>query len=54
MPDEGTQDEVELLTELQWHVNDRTYLRFNNGFGLTKKGTDWAPDVGVVFSFGGR
>lgn len=51
---EGNQDEVELLTEIQWHVNDRTYLRFNNGFGLTKKATDWAPDVGVVFSFGGR
>lgn len=47
-------NEVELLTELQWHVSDRTYFRFNNGFGLTRKATDWAPDVGIVFSFGGR
>lgn len=51
---EGNQDEVELLTELQWHVNDRLYWRFNNGFGLTEKATDWAPDLGVVFSFGRR
>lgn len=51
---EGNQDEVELVTEVQWHLSDRTYFRFNNGFGLTKKATDWAPDVGVVFSFGGR
>jgi len=51
---EGTQDEVELLTEIQWHMSDRVYWRFNNGFGLTKKATDWAPDVGIVFSFGGR
>lgn len=51
---EGTQDEVELLTEVQWHLSDRTYFRFNNGFGLTRKATDWAPDVGIVFSFGGR
>jgi len=51
---EGAQDEVELLLEAQWHINDRVYVRFNNGFGLTAKATDLAPDVGVVFSFGGR
>ncbi len=51
---EGTQDEVELIAELQWHINDRVYVRFNNGFGITPKATDLAPDVGVVFSFGGR
>ncbi len=51
---EGTQDEVELILEAQWHVSDRVYLRFNNGFGLTAKATDFAPDLGIVFSFGGR
>ncbi|HYM82424.1 MAG TPA: hypothetical protein VEY91_13560, partial [Candidatus Limnocylindria bacterium] len=48
---EGNQDEVELIGEAQWHLSDRLYLRFNSGFGLTSKATDWAPDVGIVFAF---
>jgi hypothetical protein len=51
---EGTQDEVELISELQWHLGRRVYLKFNNGFGVTSKATDWAPEVGVMFSFGTR
>lgn len=47
---EGTQDEVELIAEAQWHISDRVYLKLNNGFGLTSKATDWAPDIGVMFS----
>lgn len=47
---EGTQDEVELIGEAQWHLSDRVYLRFNTAYGLTSKATDWAPDVGVMFS----
>jgi hypothetical protein len=47
---EGTQDEVELIGEAQWHLSDRVYVRFNTGYGLSSKATDWAPDVGVVFS----
>lgn len=47
---EGTQDEVEFITEFQWHLSDRLFIRINNGFGLTSKATDWAPDVGIVFS----
>ena len=48
---EANQDEVEFITEAQWHINNRIYFRFNNGFGISSKATDWAPDVGIVFSF---
>lgn len=46
---EGTQDEVSLLTEVQWHLSEGVFLRLNNGVGLTSKATDWEPEVGVVF-----
>lgn len=48
---EGDQDEVALITELQWHVSDRMFFKFNNGIGLTSKATDWAPEAGLVWSF---
>jgi hypothetical protein len=51
---EAAQDEVELITEAQWHVTDRAVVKLNNAFGVTSKATDWAPEVGVVFSFGGH
>ncbi|HVT04010.1 MAG TPA: hypothetical protein VHL58_11635 [Thermoanaerobaculia bacterium] len=51
---EGTQDELELNLQAQWHINDRVYVRLNNGFGLTSKTVDLAPDLGIVFSLGGR
>ena len=38
------------LTEAQWHLSDRVFVRFNNGLGLTSKATDWAPEVGIVIS----
>jgi hypothetical protein len=49
---EGAQDELSLIGEVQWHVTSRAFIRVNNGFGLTSKATDWAPEVGVVLSFG--
>jgi hypothetical protein len=51
---EGKQDELSLVTEAQWHVTPRAFIRFNSGVGLTPKATDWAPEVGAVFSFGPR
>ena len=48
---EGTQDELSLIGEMQWHVTPRAFVRFNSGVGLTSKATDWTPEVGVVFSF---
>jgi len=47
---EGVQDELELISDLQWHVSPRAFIRLNNGFGLTPKATDWAPELGVVFT----
>ncbi len=47
---EGTSDEVSLLAEAQWHVSPNVFLRLNNGVGLTSKATDWAPEVGIVFT----
>ena len=50
---EGEQDEVALITEAQWHITDSIFVKLNNGFGLTSKAVDWAPEIGCVFSFGG-
>ena len=47
---EGTQDEVSLITEAQWHVLPGGFVRFNNGVGLTSKATDWTPELGMLFS----
>jgi hypothetical protein len=47
---EGTQDELELITEAQWHITDRMVVKINNALGITSKATDWAPEVGIMFS----
>jgi len=49
---EGTQvDEVELITEVQWHFHRRAFLKVNNGLGLTTNATGLAPEIGVMISF---
>ena len=48
---EGSQDEVELITEAQLHLNRNMFFKFNNAFGATSKATGWAPEIGIVFSF---
>jgi len=48
---EGTQDEIEFIAEVQWWLSDAVRLIFNNGFGVTSKATDWAPEVGLMISF---
>jgi hypothetical protein len=47
---EGSQDEVSAITEVQYFFTDRIYFKFNNGFALTSKATDWAPEYGIMFS----
>lgn len=47
---EGSQDEVELITEAQWRIAPSVTVKLNNAFGVTSKATDWAPEVGVLFS----
>lgn len=46
---EGAQDEIELITEMQWHLADFAFVKLNNAFGVTSKATDWAPELGIVF-----
>ena len=48
---EGSGDEVELITEAQWHITDSIFIKLNNAFVITSKATDWAPEVGIMFSF---
>jgi hypothetical protein len=49
---EGSQDEVELIPEAQWHIKtDKIIVKLNSAVGLTSKAADWAPEVGVMFSF---
>lgn len=47
---EGTQDELSLITEVQWHLGRNVFVRLNNGLGLTSKATDWTPEVGILFT----
>jgi hypothetical protein len=48
---EGEEDEVAAIGELQWQIAPRALLKLNNGFGITSKAPDLAPEVGVAFSF---
>lgn len=48
---EGTGDEIEFITELQWHVARFACVKLNNAVGVTSKAPDWAPEIGVLFSF---
>ena len=51
---EGNQDELELIPEVQWHIKqDRIFVKLNSAVGVTSKATDWAPEVGIVFSLAG-
>jgi hypothetical protein len=48
---DGKGDEVEGVVEFQWQVSPRITIKLNNGFGLTSKAPDWAPEIGILFSF---
>lgn len=48
---EGADDEVAIIPEIQWHVSPHVFLKANTGFGITSKATDFAPEVGILFSF---
>jgi hypothetical protein len=47
---EGAQDEIELVPEVQWHLSRYVFAKANCGIGLTSKATDFAPEVGIMFS----
>ncbi len=48
---EGSQDEVEFITDLQFHVFPNAFIRINSAFGATSKATDYAPELGLLFHF---
>ena len=48
---EGADDELAFIPEIQWHISRNVFLKANNGFGFTSKATDFAPEVGIMFSF---
>jgi hypothetical protein len=49
---EGEDDEVALIGEAQWAFRRNAFFKFNTGFGLTEKAPDFAPEVGVLITFG--
>lgn len=51
---EGGPDELSFITEAQVRLTSRATLKLNNAVGLTRSTTDWAPEMGVVFSFPAR
>ena len=48
---EGSGDEVEFITDFQFHLLPNAFIRINNAFGITSKATDYAPEVGILFHF---
>jgi hypothetical protein len=44
---EADEDEV----EPQLRLTRGLTLELNNAFGITSKATDWAPEIGLLFSF---
>jgi hypothetical protein len=48
---EGQSDELSAVGELQWHITPHVMVKMNSGVGLTSKATDWAPEIGILFSF---
>ncbi len=47
---QGQGDELSLVTEAQWHISRRVFIRFNQEIGLTSRATDWEPQLGILFT----
>ena len=48
---EGESDELSVIGEAQWFLNGHSFVKINSGFGLTEKAPDFAPEIGVMFTF---
>ena len=48
---EGESDEVSAILEAQARLGRHLVLKLNSGFGLTRQAPDFAPEVGMIFSF---
>ncbi|HKN58765.1 MAG TPA: hypothetical protein VJV97_07915, partial [Gemmatimonadaceae bacterium] len=51
---EGDQDEVEWIVEGQYWLTRHVHLKLNSAFGVTSKAPDFAPEIGIMFSFPAR
>ena len=49
---EGTQDELSAIAEAQCHLRPGAVVKLNLGRGLTSKATDWAPELGILITWG--
>jgi hypothetical protein len=47
---QGHGDEISLITEGQWHLTPRMFIRFNQEIGLTSRANDWEPQLGILFT----
>jgi len=48
---EGDQDEVEWIVEGQYRLAQNLHLKLNTALGVTSKAPDFAPELGIMFSF---
>jgi hypothetical protein len=48
---EGSQDEASFVPGIQWFITPGIMLNANTGIGVTSKATDFASEVGIMFSF---
>lgn len=47
---EGEDEDLSLITEVQFFVTPRMFIKLNSGFGLSAKVPDFAPEVGLMMS----
>jgi hypothetical protein len=46
----GAPDEWSFISGIRWQISNSVSLKFDNSLGITSKASDWAPQVGLVFS----
>lgn len=46
----GAMDEWDLITGIRWRLTPSVAFKFDNALGLSPKATDWAPQVGLMFT----
>ena len=48
---EGDQDEIQWIVEGQYWLAQHVHLKLNTALGMTSKAPDFAPEIGIMFSF---
>lgn len=47
---EGSDDEAALVPEIQWFITQSILLKASTGIGVSSKATDFASEIGIMFS----